>query len=187
MPLVRLNPRNPRAGNVLGTYSMFSGGRTSIRFTAGVWYSVSQEMATYLSKVRQRHGDPGSQLAFTVCATEADAQALVKRELEEEQRGKRPEDAIAMAQDFSTAQMPQPVASLSPEAARAAEREAEHERVRRAATATAAAASYNMPQPAPVGMEPQEPHVPEPEAPPKVAQPATTRTRARAKRKQRTR
>lgn len=141
MKLVRLNPRDPARGNTLGSYSIPTGKR-SVKFNSGVWYQVDDTMAEYLAKVKQNQSIPHSPLAFSVCATEADATALVKREREESERGKRPEDAIAMAQDFTTAALPKPVASLSPDAARAAEEEEAHE--------------FDVPPPKPVGTKAED-------------------------------
>lgn len=107
---VRLKPYDPRRGYVLEAYACNVGKTLPARFNAGLWYVVPAAMAEYLSTVHERDEDEGSPLAFDVCADEAAATALVKREEEAKLRGKTPEDAVSIARSIlTTGDIPRPI------------------------------------------------------------------------------
>ena len=75
--VARLRKYDPRAGNLLRTYSV--GGR---KFTDGTWSVVDATTGAYLKQVRQINGDVNSHLAFDVMAKE-EAELFEEREREE--------------------------------------------------------------------------------------------------------
>ncbi len=110
--LIRLHSRDPAKGHLMQTYGL-NLGKTSAKFVAGTWYTVSSDIADYLAGIHARPDARSGPMAFDVCATEAEAMLLVKREREEAERGQKPEDAVAMAHDFSTLDLPKPAARVN--------------------------------------------------------------------------
>lgn len=73
--LVRLKPHNPKAGQVLRRYTY-----KGVRFDeANGWYKVTEEVARYLSQVRNSESDQQSPFAFDVMS-EDQANELAERE-----------------------------------------------------------------------------------------------------------
>lgn len=73
--LVRLKPHNPKAGQVLRRYTY-----KGVRFDeANGWYRVTEEVARYLSQVRNSESDQQSPFAFDVMSEEQ-ANEMAERE-----------------------------------------------------------------------------------------------------------
>lgn len=106
--LVRLKPYDIEEGNVRQRYSVNLGGKDAAMFKHGNWYKVSEKMADYLAGIYQKK-KKNSGKAFDICKDEAAAQEFLRLEREAAERGKRPEDAINMARDLTTADMPRPL------------------------------------------------------------------------------
>jgi hypothetical protein len=83
-------------------------GVESAYFDHGKWYKVSIKMADYLATIHQKPKQTKTPKAFDVCMDEAEAEDLIRREREEKERGKRPEDAIHAARDLTLEDLPQP-------------------------------------------------------------------------------
>jgi hypothetical protein len=87
--LVRLKPYNPKRGYLLRRFTY-----RGIRFQEERgWYRVDEEIAKYLSDVRQVDSDLDSSPAFDVC-TEEEARALEEKERREKRQRARVGEAI---------------------------------------------------------------------------------------------
>lgn len=90
--LVRLKAYDPRRGHVLRRYTY-----RGIKFQEDRgWYRVEKDVADYLRTVRQVATNEHSPLAFDVC-TDAEAQAMDKKEQEAENQRKAAADNIKLS------------------------------------------------------------------------------------------
>jgi len=84
--LARLNPYDPKRGQLKQNYAVLSGASKHIKFEAGNWYRVKLPVAKFLETVRQVEEDPDSKLAFTFAKDRKEAEQIEKREKLERER-----------------------------------------------------------------------------------------------------
>jgi len=97
----RIPPYNPSLGHVVGKKTIVTDIQSKT-FKAGLWYTVTPEVAKLLKTYYQRDNDPASGKLFTICTLEQ-AKAIIDREQRGElaQRGhaaieKAPEKAPSL-------------------------------------------------------------------------------------------
>jgi len=109
--LVRLKPLDAKKGHVIRRYTVFS---TTFEEHKG-WYRVSNEVAAYLTTVRQVPNDEDTPLAFDVC-TQEEAERIdqaEKKKAEARARAAEPNavtarDLTAVGGDLTTADLRDP-------------------------------------------------------------------------------